>query len=161
MTSKTDIKKTRLQKMVGEIEDYAIILLDEDGNIDNWNKGAEKIKGYRFDEIIGQNFRIFYTASARAAKLPERLLAQAKREGKTKDEGWRVRKDGTMFWGSIVITAIHGDDGDIIGFTKVTKDMTVQKTQEEELRKSEERYHKMVDEVSDYAILLLDPQGNI
>lgn len=161
MTRNSVIKKARFQKMAEEIEDYAIILLDEQGNIENWNKGAERIKGYTADEIVGKNFRIFYTDEARQAHLPETLLAKAVKEGKVKDEGWRVKKDGGRFWASVLITAIHGTDSQVIGFTKVTRDLTQQKHDEAKIKKSEERYHKMVDEVKDYAILLMDSNGII
>lgn len=155
------IKEQRLQKMAEEIEDYAIILMDEEGNIESWNKGAEKIKGYIATEIIGQNFRVFYTPEAREEGRPEMLLSIAREKGSCKDEGWRVRKDGTRFWCNIVITAIHDDSGEVIGFTKVTKDFTQQKLAADNLRKSEERYHQMVNDVEDYAILMLDPIGNV
>ncbi|WP_342646680.1 ATP-binding protein [Mucilaginibacter sp. CSA2-8R] len=118
------VKQFRLSKMVEEIEDYAILLLDENGNIENWNKGAEKIKGYKASEIIGKNFRLFYTDEDRENLKPESLIETAKTKGKAISEGWRVRKDGSQFWGSIVITAIHDEQGSIVGFTKVTRDLT-------------------------------------
>jgi PAS domain S-box-containing protein len=122
------------QKMLEEIEDYAILLLDLDGNIQNWNKGAEKIKGYKAEEIIGRNFRLFYTEADREGKRPDQLIEKATKEGKSQDEGWRVRKDGTTFWGSIVITAVHDDANNVIGFSKVTRDLTERKLTEETLR---------------------------
>ncbi len=165
----------RYHKMIAEVEDYAIILLDRSGNILNWNKGAENIKGYKAAEILGRNFRLFYSAEDRERQLPESLLKIAVEKGKSTHEGWRIKKDGTRFWGSIVITALHDDENNIIGFSKVTRDLTERKAAEEqqqryalelqykneELRRSEERYHKMVSEVEDYAIILLDPNGNI
>lgn len=119
-----DIKAQRFHKMVDEVENYAILLLDGEGNIENWNKGAEKIKGYKAHEVIGKHFSIFYTDIDRKNKRPEILLDQAVRNGYAHDEGWRVGKDGVMFWGSIVMTAIHDDRGTVIGFTKVTRDLT-------------------------------------
>ncbi len=120
-------KKAKLEllhkKMVEEILDYAIILLDIDGTILSWNKGAEQIKGYKAEEIIGQNFRIFYLPKARQEQLPEKLIDLAKREGRARHIGMRVRKDGTMFWGSILITALHDDDGEVVGFTKLTREL--------------------------------------
>lgn len=110
-------------KMIQEVQDYAIILLDADGTILSWNKGAEKIKGYKEEEIIGQNFSIFYLPSDRQDNLPFKLIEQAKREGRAKHIGRRVKKDGTTFWGSILITALHDDDGEVIGFTKLTKEL--------------------------------------
>jgi PAS domain S-box-containing protein len=124
----------RYRRMIEEIEDYAIILLNPQGDIQNWNLGAEKIKGYRADEIIGKNFRIFYTQQDQAIKLPETLLEQAAREGRAAFEGWRKRKDGSIFWGNIVITALHDDAGKVIGFTKVTRDLTEKKLAEDRVK---------------------------
>jgi PAS domain S-box-containing protein len=111
------------KKMVSEVMDFAIILLDIDGTILSWNKGAEKIKGYKEEEILGQNFRIFYLPQDRQAGLPESLLELAKKEGRARHIGRRVRKDGTMFWGSILLTALHDDEGGVLGFTKLTKEV--------------------------------------
>src|SRR6185437_13985142 len=110
--------------MIGEVEDYAILMLDREGIIRNWNKGAEKIKGYTEKEIVGKHFRIFYTPHDREAGLPEQLIDKAVREGKAIHEGWRVRKNGSAFWGSIVITALHDPEGKVVGFSKVTRDLT-------------------------------------
>ncbi|RYF89115.1 MAG: PAS domain S-box protein [Chitinophagaceae bacterium] len=109
--------------MIAEIQDYAIILLDLDGTILSWNKGAEKIKGYKEEEIIGQNFRLFYMPLDREAGLPEQLIAQAIKEGRARHIGRRVRKGGIIFWGSILITALHDDNGEVIGFTKLTSEV--------------------------------------
>jgi PAS domain S-box-containing protein len=111
------------KKMIAEIQDYAIILLDIDGTILTWNKGAESIKRYKGEEIIGQNFRLFYLPRDREARLPEQLIEQAIKEGHARHIGQRVRKDGTLFLGSILITALHDDDGNVIGFTKLTKEL--------------------------------------
>jgi PAS domain S-box-containing protein len=119
-----DVKLIRFSRMVEEIEDYAILIIDRDGNIENWNKGAQLLKGYTANEIIGQNFRIFYTHQDRQNLRPEMLIAEASQFGVAKDEGWRVRKDGGKFWGSIIITAIHNDNNEVIGFTKVTRDLS-------------------------------------
>ena len=112
------------KKMIAEIQDYAIILLDIDGTILSWNSGAEKIKGYKEDEIIGQNFRIFYMPQDRQAGLPELLIDQAIKEGRAAHIGRRLKKGGIIFWGSILITAIHDDDGEVIGFTKLTREVS-------------------------------------
>jgi PAS domain S-box-containing protein len=112
------------KRMISEIQDYAIILLDIDGTILTWNAGAEKIKGYTENEILGQNFRIFYMPLDRQAGLPEQLIELATREGRARHIGRRVRKDGSIFWGSILITALHDDDGKVIGFTKLTKELS-------------------------------------
>ena len=111
------------QKMIAEIQDYAIILLDIDGTILSWNKGAEKIKGYKESEILGQNFRLFYMPQDRQNGLPEQLIDLAKKEGRARHIGRRLKKDGTIFWGSILITALHDDDGEVIGFTKLTREL--------------------------------------
>jgi PAS domain S-box-containing protein len=116
------------QQMISEIQDYAIILLDIDGTILTWNKGVERIKGYKEHEIIGQNFRIFYLPQDRQAGLPEQLIDLAKKEGRARHIGRRIRKDGTIFWGSILITALHDDDGEVIGFTKLTKELSDHET---------------------------------
>ena len=124
----------RYHGMIQEVEDYAIILLDQEGTIQNWNKGAEKIKGYRAEEIVGKTFREFYTPEDRAAKLPDQLLALARVEGRASHEGWRIRKDGTTFWGSVVITALHDEAGNVTGFSKVTRDLTEKKLADEDLK---------------------------
>lgn len=109
--------------MVEEIQDYAIVLLDVDGTILTWNKGVEKIKGYKANEIIGQNFNIFYMPGDRQDLLPQKLLELASREGRAKHIGRRVRKDGSIFWGSILITAIHDENDVVVGFTKLTREL--------------------------------------
>lgn len=116
------------KKMIEEIQDYAIILMDIDGTILSWNKGAEKIKGYKPEEILGQNFRLFYLPQDRQALLPEQLIDLAKKEGRARHIGRRLKKDGTVFWGSILITALHDDDGEVIGFTKLTKELMENET---------------------------------
>lgn len=165
----------RYYRMIAEVQDYAIILLSREGIIENWNKGAEKIKGYTEQEALGKSFRMFYSQEDQAAGLPDRLLQTAFQDGKANHEGWRVRKDGTRFWGSISITALHDGSGDVIGFSKVTRDLTERRSIEvkmqryaeelllknELLRQSEERYHRMVSEVEDYVIILISPDGII
>src|SRR5690606_34012322 len=115
--------------------DYAIILLDRDGNILNWNKGAEAIKGYKENEVIGKNFNIFYLTEDRERNLPQQLLETAVENNTATHEGWRKRKDGTRFWGSIVITALHDENDKIIGFSKVTRDLTQKKAFEDHILK--------------------------
>lgn len=116
-----DIKALRFSKMVEEIEDYAILLLDIDGRIENWNRGAQLLKGYSHAEIIGKNFSVFYTPDDLEDSLPEKLIEQATQNGSVKTQGWRQRKDGSHFWASVLITAIHNDLKEVIGFTKVTR----------------------------------------
>ena len=133
-TSVLQKSEERYHKMIGEVQDYAILLLDKNGTILNWNKGAEKIKGYTEEEIVGKNFRTFYLEEDRLSKLPERLIKKAMDEGKAMQEGWRLRKDGNKFWGSIVITALHDEHNNIIGFSKVTRDLTERKLADDQLK---------------------------
>ena len=121
--NKTEKLQQLYNQMIKEIQDYAIILLDVDGTILTWNKGAQSIKGYKEEEIVGQNFRIFYLPRDREEKLPEKLIDLAIKEGRARHIGRRVRKDGSTFWGSILITALHDDEGEVIGFTKLTKEL--------------------------------------
>jgi len=150
------------QKMIEEIQDYAIILMDDKGIIKNWNKGAQKIKQYTEEEILGKHFSIFYLPDDLADNLPYKLMNEAKETGRAAQEGWRKRKDNSKFWGSITITAIHDDsNNNVIGYCKVTRDLTDKKIAEDNLRLSEQRYHQMIAEVQDYAIILLSPEGVI
>ncbi len=126
--------ENQYHKMVSEVQDYAILLLDKHGNIENWNKGAEKIKGYKSEEIIGKHFRIFYTPKDQKAKVPEHLLQSASLNGKVEHEGWRQRKDGTLFWGTVAITALYSETGELIGFSKVSRDLTERKKSEDEIK---------------------------
>lgn len=134
--ARLELKQTRdnYHNMVEEVKDYAILLLDIDGNILNWNKGAEKIKGYMASEIIGKNFRLFYTARDRAGLVPEQLLHAAVKDGRVQHEGWRVRKDGALFWSNVTITAIHNPEGQVNGFLKITHDLTERRMAEENSR---------------------------
>lgn len=137
--------------MIGEVEDYAILMLDREGVIRNWNKGAEKIKGYTEEEAVGMHFRMFYRPEDREAGLPDRLIEQALREGKAVHEGWRLRKDGTSFWGSVVITALHDPSGEVIGFSKVTRDLTERKEAEDKLRQYASRLEAQNKELNQFA----------
>jgi PAS domain S-box-containing protein len=119
-----EVPEEPFKLLVQSIVDYAIYMLDADGRVTSWNVGAERIKGYSAEEILGQHFSIFYTEEDRQAGVPDKVLETARREGKYEGEGWRVRKDGTRFWVNAVVDAIRDDDGKIIGFAKVTRDMT-------------------------------------
>lgn len=132
----------RYHRMISEVRDYAIILLDKNGVIENWNTGAEKIKGYTADEAVGQSFKMFYTPQDRKKKLPDRLITRARLEGRAVHEGWRLRKDGSLFWGSVVLTALHNDRNEVIGFSKVTRDLTAKKAAEDNLRASAMKLQK-------------------
>jgi PAS domain S-box-containing protein len=118
------VKNLRVLNVIDEIDDYAILLLDKDGYVENWNKGAQKIKGYKPEDIIGKHFSVFYTPADRENKKPEMLINLARKTGRAFDEGWRIRKDNTRFWGSITITAMTDDEKNVVGFIKITRDLT-------------------------------------
>ncbi|KAF2342936.1 PAS domain S-box protein [Flavobacterium tistrianum] len=124
----------RYHLMVEEVQEYSILYLNPDGIVENWNVGAEKIKGYKAEEIIGKYFAVFYTKEDQKNKLPEKLLKLAREKGKVIHEGWRTRKDGSLFWASVVITAVHNKKGDVIGFSKVTHDLTERKKADDKLK---------------------------
>ena len=149
------------RRMVGAVEDYAIFLLDRDGRIASWNRGAERAKGYTADEIIGRHFSVFYPQDRIDEGWPEQELVLARKYGRIEDEGWRLRKDGSRFWASVVITALFDEDGQLRGYGKVTRDLTERRHQEELLRQSDERFRLIVEGVRDYAIFMLDPEGRV
>jgi PAS domain S-box-containing protein len=154
--AKDDERSFRL--LVQGVIDYAIYMLDPTGKITNWNAGAHRIKGYSEDEIVGKHFSIFYNEADRQNGLPQRALETAKREGRYEAEGWRVRKDGTQFLASVVIDAIR-EHGKLIGFAKITRDITERKKHEGELIDSESKFRLLVGGVTDYALYMLDPNG--
>ena len=151
----------RYRLLVEAVTDYAIYLLDPSGIITTWNPGAQRIKGYTAHEIIGQHFSRFYTEEDRKLGLPARAVQTAEREGKFEAEGWRVRKDGSRFWAYIIIDPIRAPSGEIIGFAKITRDLTERKVAEQVLRQSEEQFRLLVQGVSDYAIYMLDTDGRV
>jgi PAS domain S-box-containing protein len=151
----------RFRLLVESVRDYAIFMLDPHGNVLTWNVGAERFKGYRADEIIGSHFSRFYPPDALARDLPAQELRQASEHGSFEDEGWRVRKDGSMFWANVVITAMRDDRGELVGYAKVTRDLTHRRNHEEALRLSEERFRLLVEGVSDSAIFMLDVNGHV
>src|SRR5947209_7056116 len=136
-------------------------MLDPSGVITSWNAGAQRFKGYKPAEILGQHFSRFYTDEDRASGLPERALQTAVTAGRFEQEGWRVRKDGTRFWAHVIIDRICDTSGNILGFAKVTRDLSERKAAEEELKRSEERFRLLVQGVTDYAIYMLDPEGRV
>ncbi|HKO87738.1 MAG TPA: PAS domain S-box protein [Burkholderiales bacterium] len=147
------------QLMVEQTRDYALFMLDVDGLVTTWNAGANRIKGYTAEEIVGRHFSTFYTREAIDKAWPQYELKVATREGRFEDEGWRLRKDGSRFWASVVITALRDEHGKLLGFSKITRDLTDQRQADEALRQSEERFRLLVEGVVDYAVFMLNPEG--
>jgi len=155
-----ETQASRFELLVQSVTDYAIYMLDPTGKVTSWNAGARRFKGYEADEIIGEHFSRFYTPEERD-RIPKLALETAEREGRFEAEGWRVRKDGTRFWANVVIDPIWDPEGKLVGFAKVTRDLTERRAAEEELRRSEERFRLLVQSVTDYAIYMLDPEGKV
>jgi PAS domain S-box-containing protein len=151
----------RYRLLVEAVTDYAIYMLDPAGIITSWNAGAERFKGYKAHEIIGQHFSRFYTQEDLDRQVPKLALETAAREGKFEAEGWRIRKDGTRFWAYVVIDPIRSPAGEIVGYAKITRDLTERRAAEDELRKSQEQFRLLVQGVTDYAIYLLDSDGRV
>ena len=150
-----------LRLLIQSVKDYAIFSLDPGGRVASWNAGAEEIKGYHPEEIIGQHFSRFYPDEDLRRGKPERALAVAEAEGRYEEEGWRVRKDGSCFWANVVITRLDDDQGRLRGFAKVVRDVSERRQAERELRKSEERLRMLVGSVRDAGIFSLDPGGGV
>jgi PAS domain S-box-containing protein len=151
----------RYRLLLEAITDYAIYMLDHEGRVSSWNPGAERFKGYKAAEIIGAHFSRFYTDEDRTAGLPEKVLETAARDGRFEGEGWRVRKDGTRFWAHVVVDPVWSSSGHLIGFAKITRDLTERRATEEALRRSQEQFRLLVQGVTDYAIYMLDPEGRV
>ncbi|CAN7235883.1 PAS domain S-box protein [Brevundimonas sp. LjRoot202] len=151
----------RYRLLVDAITDYAIYMLDGDGFVTSWNAGAQRFKGYAPAEILGEHFSRFYTDEDRAAGTPARALRTAAEEGRFEQEGWRVRKDGAQFWAHVVIDPVRSPSGELVGFAKITRDLTERKKAEETLRRSEQQFKLLIQGVTDYAIYMLDPTGRV
>ena len=151
----------RYRLLVESISDYAIYLLDPDGIVVNWNLGAQRFKGYTPEEIIGQSFEKFYSEEDRAAGVPKRNLAVAARVGRFGEEGWRYRKDGSRFWANVVLDRIVDPEGRLVGFAKITRDLTERREQQLALERSQEQFRLLVKGVTDYALYMLDTNGNV
>lgn len=151
----------RYRLLVEAITDYAVYMLDDEGRVVSWNPGAERFKGYKAHEILGQHFSRFYTPEDRAVDLPARALAIAAKEGRFEQEGWRLRKGGDRFWAHVVIDPIRDGDGRLIGYAKVTRDLSERRRAAEALRRTQEQFQILIDGVTDYAIYMLDPDGRI
>jgi PAS domain S-box-containing protein len=165
VTTNTEANLVNTQEIfsifVEAVEDYAIFILDLDGNILSWNTGGRRLKGYEAHEVIGKNFRIFYTEKDIKRDHPAHELKLAAANGKYEEEGWRLKKDGTRFWANVIITALREKDGTLRGFGKVTRDLTQRRLAELRLAESEEKFRLLVSSVADYAIINLDPDGYI
>ncbi|WP_345828292.1 EAL domain-containing protein [Pantoea sp. BRR-3P] len=147
--------------LVQSVVDYAIYMLKPDGTVANWNTGAERAKGYTPDEIVGKNFALFYSEDDRKNGAPQRGLSIATATGRFETEGWRYRKDGSAFWAHVVIDAIRDEYGELLGFAKITRDCTEQQALQRKQREQEQRFRMLVEGVSDYAIYMLDLDGNV
>ena len=161
ITAAPEDSGNRFEMLVQSVTDYAIYMLSTNGIVISWNAGARRFKGYEADEIVGQHFSRFYMPEDQAAGIPARALETAEREGRFEAEGWRVRKDGSHFWANVVIDPIRDSAGKLVGFAKVTRDLTDRRAAQEALRVSEERFSLLVQGVTDYAIYMLDPVGTI
>ena len=151
----------RYRLLVEGITDYAIYMLDADGIVASWNRGAERFKGYTEGEIIGQHFSRFYTDEDNAIDLPQTALKTAREQGRFEQEGWRVRKDGARFWAHVVIDPIRDADGNLLGYAKITRDLSERRRAEEDLRDSQEQLRLLVQGVTDYALYMLDLNGKV
>ncbi|WP_079218505.1 sensor domain-containing protein [Herbaspirillum robiniae] len=147
--------------LVEGVTDYAIYMLNPDGRVANWNRGAQRAKGYVEREVIGKHFSMFYTERDRIEGLPQRGLDTALREGRFEAQGWRVRKDGSLFWAHVVIDPIYRKDGKLLGYAKITRDCTEQRRIEEARRDTENRFRLLVEGITDYAIYMLTPDGTV
>ncbi|MGE0525951.1 MAG: PAS domain S-box protein [Bdellovibrionales bacterium] len=154
LNEKLAVSEERFRLLVSAVKDYAIFMLDPEGRVATWNEGARTLKGYQTSEVIGRHFSIFYPQEAIAIQFPQKELQVAIEVGRFEDEGWRIRKDGSKFWANVVITRINNSQGKLLGFAKVTRDLT-------ERREAERRFRLLIEGVKDYAIYGLDPTGRI
>ena len=156
-----ETRDRRFEVLVNAVTDYAIYMLDPQGYVATWNAGARRFKGYEAEEIIGEHYSRFFTDEDRAARLPWKALEIAAREGRFEAEGWRVRKDGKRFWANAVLDPIRDEQGELIGFAKITRNISDKKEAERQLFESEQRFRMLVQGVRDYAIYMLDTQGRV
>ncbi|MBI3542527.1 MAG: PAS domain S-box protein, partial [Deltaproteobacteria bacterium] len=161
LNEKLASSEERFRMMVEGVRDYAIFMLDPDGKVASWNEGARRFKGYEAQDILGESFAKFYPAEDVVAGKPERELERARVDGRVEDEGWRLRKDGTRFWANVILSRINDHSGKLLGFCQVTRDLTEKRKTEEELRASEQRFRLMVGAIKEYAVFMLDVDGNV
>ena len=152
-------RDSRYERLIASITDYAIYMTDPDGLVTSWNAGAQRIKGYEAADVLGRHFSRFFTPEDRQRRLPERILESARHEGRHEDEGWRVRKDGSRFWANSVMQPIIDERGKVTGFAKITRDITERMAAQEALRESERQFRLLVENLTDYALFMLDPNG--
>jgi PAS domain S-box-containing protein len=148
-----------LELLLDSLGDYAIFMLDPEGFVASWNAGAERIKGYKPVEILGQHFSRFFTLEDQASGLPEKILKDARATGRHEAEGWRVGKDGCRFWANAILQPVRNEKGFLIGFANITRDITDRVAAQRTLLESESRFRILVEGVTDYAIYMLDPSG--
>jgi PAS domain S-box-containing protein len=160
-TGVADVGSGLFRLLVETVRDYAIFLLDPGGHILSWNAGAQHLKGYTTDEVLGRHFSMFYPPEDMAWDKPARELELALRDGRVEDEGWRLKKDGTRFWANVVITTLRDETGEVVGFAKVTRDLSERRAAELAIKDSEQRFRLLVETVRDYAIFMLDPTGHV
>jgi PAS domain S-box-containing protein len=155
------LQEQRFQMLVDAVVDYAIYMIDADGTVATWNAGARRFKGYEAHEIIGRPYATFFLPDDRAGGLPDHILRTAAEVGRFEAEGWRIRKDGTHFWAHAVVDAIRDKQGALVGYAKITRDLTDRRLAERALFESEQRFRQLVQGVKDYAIYMLDPDGRV
>jgi PAS domain S-box-containing protein len=158
-SGRAQILESRFQRLIDSVIDYAIYMIDPSGMVATWNSGAQRIKGYTADEIIGRHFSCFFTDEDRRIGFPQQALETARRRGRFESEGWRIRKDGGRFWASAVIDAVYDDNGELTGFAKITRDITERRTATLALEESERQLRLLVSGIVDYALYMLDPNG--
>ncbi len=154
-------QEDHLRLLVESVQDYAIFMLDPEGNVVTWSAGGERMKGYEAREIIGRHFSVFYPPGPTARARSELALRVAAEAGRYEDEGHRARKDGSLFWANVTMRAMRDADGKLVGFAKITRDLTERRRADERLRQEQERFRLLVESVKDYAVIMLDPAGNV
>ena len=159
LSRQPDPAELRFRQMIDSVKDHAIYMLDPQGCMSSWNRGAERLKGYSESEVIGRHMSMFYPQEAVAKGLPQKELQEALERGQHEHEGWRFKKDGSRFWANVVVTPMYDELGALIGFSKVVRDITEKKKTEEALQATQLRFRQMIDSVKDHAIYMLDPQG--